>query len=279
MSGRSTYHPVGRWATPACVGAASLVAFVWLAAETAEGDRFALDGHLLDAVARVENTIFEGAMVLFAFFGAGAGLLVLLSALVAGLLRRGRRSDALFVVLSLVMAQVVGRLVKAAIDEPRPGRTDHELVHGLTDLRHVGLAVLAGVVLIACTTPRWRRGALAFAATYAALFVAFELLLRALIGPQEAVAFPSGHATSSMTVVATGIVLAWPSPRRWAWLALGVAFAFGVGLSRVAFGVHRPSDVLGGWLLATAIVSVAATCYFRVPSLYRALRAWMPPRS
>lgn len=256
----------------ASVAAASIAGFLWLASETAAGDRFALDGRLFDVVAKMENGIFEAAMVLFTFLGAGAGLLILLSAVVAALWSQRRRGDAAFVVVSLALAQVVGRIVKATIDKPRPGRTDYELVDGLTDVRRVGLLLLAGVVLLALARPRWRTRALLFAAVYGALFVAFEVVLPAVIGAQEGVAFPSGHATSSMTVVlAAGLVLAWPSKRPWRWLAGAAVFGVGVGVSRVAFGLHEPSDVAGGWLLALATVAVVRLTMMGVATARRAI--------
>lgn len=67
-----------------------------------------------------------------------------------------------------------------------------------------------------------------------------------VIGPgHRRSAFPSGH-TATIALL-TG-VWALSSIRRWApWLALGTAVL--VGVSRVAVGVHWPSDVLGGLAL------------------------------
>lgn len=69
--------------------------------------------------------------------------------------------------------------------------------------------------------------------------------------------FPSGHAaTSAAFVVALAIDLlrATSLPRRWRLgaVALVALVAAGVGFSRLALGVHYPTDVLGGWALALA---------------------------
>lgn len=65
-------------------------------------------------------------------------------------------------------------------------------------------------------------------------------------------AFPSGHAMSSMTLVVALIVLTWGS--RWsAFVSIfGAMFAVAIGWTRMYLGVHFPSDVIGGWMLAIA---------------------------
>jgi membrane-associated phospholipid phosphatase len=43
---------------------------------------------------------------------------------------------------------------------------------------------------------------------------------------------------------------------RWLLMISGCMFALLIGCSRTYLGVHWPSDVLGGWLLAATMVSV-----------------------
>jgi membrane-associated phospholipid phosphatase len=73
-------------------------------------------------------------------------------------------------------------------------------------------------------------------------------------------AFPSGHATQSLsTFAALALVAAafLPSARRPA-LALAAVVAAGVGWSRAYLGVHWATDVLAGWLAAACWVALVA---------------------
>jgi undecaprenyl-diphosphatase len=73
-------------------------------------------------------------------------------------------------------------------------------------------------------------------------------------------AFPSGHATQSLsTFAALALVAAAlvPIARRPA-LALAAVVAAGVGWSRVYLGVHWATDVLAGWLAAASWVALVA---------------------
>ncbi len=89
-----------------------------------------------------------------------------------------------------------------------------------------------------------------------------------LLPTPASLSFPSGHTMGSAGVIASLLVLLWvrgaPHGARITALVSGAAFVVGVGVSRVYFGVHYPSDVLGAWLAATAWVS--------------AVTGWMYPR-
>lgn len=66
--------------------------------------------------------------------------------------------------------------------------------------------------------------------------------------------FPSGHATYSMAFVAALIVLHWRAPQRVGLIVGGTLLTLLVGCTRLYLGVHYPSDIVGGWLLAIAWV-------------------------
>jgi undecaprenyl-diphosphatase len=72
--------------------------------------------------------------------------------------------------------------------------------------------------------------------------------------PETTYSFPSGHAMQSMAVVAAFTLLVWRTRWKWVTMALGALFVAMVGLSRVYWGVHYPSDILAGWVAALAWV-------------------------
>jgi membrane-associated phospholipid phosphatase len=64
--------------------------------------------------------------------------------------------------------------------------------------------------------------------------------------------FPSGHAMTSVALVAVLLILLGSSHwRPWA-IASGVLFVLAIAWTRLYLGVHYPSDILGGWLVAIA---------------------------
>ncbi len=83
--------------------------------------------------------------------------------------------------------------------------------------------------------------------------------------------FPSGHAMSSMTLVATVVILTWGS--RWCWFALifGSVYAVSIAWTRLYLGVHFPSDILAGWMVSVAW-AIGVSLLLK-PNLYKASTA------
>ncbi|MEY9872234.1 membrane-associated phospholipid phosphatase [Streptacidiphilus sp. MAP12-33] len=82
-------------------------------------------------------------------------------------------------------------------------------------------------------------------------------------------AFPSGHAMTAATVIPLFVVVAWPHLRlpvtRVLTAVVAAAFVLLVSWTRIGLGVHWPSDVVAGWLLAgfTLCAVTAATDTWR----------------
>jgi len=81
--------------------------------------------------------------------------------------------------------------------------------------------------------------------------------------------FPSGHALTSVLFAAILLVILPPGirgrRRAAAWL-VAAGFVLLVGWDRVALGVHYPSDVLAGWVVALAVFACTSTvCFGRPP--------------
>jgi undecaprenyl-diphosphatase len=147
-----------------------------------------------------------------------------------------------------------------------------------------------GLLIILLCIPKTRKAAFIGAVTLILTFVITNLCLKPLIGrtrPYEVIegltriigkqsdrSFPSGHTANSMAV---GVSLWLVSrkyelvgdkklyfPKTFGWIVL--IWSILVGLSRLYVGVHYPTDVLGG-----AIVAIVNTCI--VFGIYKKLLA------
>jgi membrane-associated phospholipid phosphatase len=88
------------------------------------------------------------------------------------------------------------------------------------------------------------------------------------ISPLPNASWPSGHSTAVMSLVLAS-VLAAPARLRPVAAALGASLAITVGYSLLAAGLHYPSDVLGGFL-------VAATWTLSTVAALLAAERWRP---
>jgi undecaprenyl-diphosphatase len=177
----------------------------------------------------------------------------------------------------LVLATVVSRQGSVGFDEPVTA-----LVTGLgispdawravTDLGSGFVLVPVGAGLVLWLL--WQRRP-ADAVVVAVALVAATLFTDAVkdlvarprppgppLAPATGFSFPSGHTLNSTATYGLVALCAWRSRMRLAArrvaVAVLVAIPFLVGLSRIALGVHYPSDVLGGWLAGMAVVFAVA---------------------
>ena len=93
--------------------------------------------------------------------------------------------------------------------------------------------------------------------------------------------FPSGHATVAMSI-GLALVLVVPPAARLLAAALGAGYAAAIGVALLALSFHYPSDVVGGYLVATAWAAAAAGA-LRLWGAHRARRPltasrWGPRR-
>ncbi len=121
--------------------------------------------------------------------------------------------------------------------------------------------VAAVVVLILFRQRRWR--SLAYLTTTLLGSIVINRTAKVLLhrvrphlwespAPEFDYGFPSGHAMSSMTLVAALVILTWDSRWRLPVLVVGGLFVLAIGWTRLYLGVHYPSDILAGWMASVA---------------------------
>jgi len=121
------------------------------------------------------------------------------------------------------------------------------------------IPILGAIALILLLQKRWRSLAYLLTASVGSVIInrtAKQLMHRVRpqlwqsISPEASFAFPSAHAMTSITVVVILLFLTWDSSRRWLVLIFGSLYIIAIGWCRLYLGVHFPSDVLAGWMVA-----------------------------
>jgi undecaprenyl-diphosphatase len=182
-----------------------------------------------------------------------------------------------FVVLALLLVLGAGidhfdqRVLAAVISEREPSLT--LLARAASWLGSAGVRVglaIAGAVLLWLRTRRFLLSIAllgAFAAT-ASLVTILKIALDRSRPPANLVlgapltdkGFPSGHAAGgSVVVILIALLLGLTATKplvRWLLVIIACLLALLIGWSRSYLGDHWPTDVLAGWLLAAAMVSV-----------------------
>jgi membrane-associated phospholipid phosphatase len=161
-----------------------------------------------------------------------------------------------------------------------------------------GFALIGGVFPLALgliglyyLAARWgrKRQALAAIGVVIAANVTTEILKVMLAHPRiqpvlganqvNAASFPSGHATSAMSMAVACLLVV---PPRWRAITAvaGAALVFGVSFSVLVLIWHFPSDVLGGILVATAygFAAVAVLRYLETEPTGRGMTSMIPHR-
>ena len=141
----------------------------------------------------------------------------------------------------------------------------------ITDIAHVADPApygLIGALLIGLALARGRtRVALAVIVVLLGTAVTTDYILKPLLAAPRydavlglrqvpAGSFPSGHATASMALALSAILVASQRLRPYV-AAFGAVFAIVVCYSFLTLGWHYPSDVLGGYLVAGAWTALA----------------------
>jgi membrane-associated phospholipid phosphatase len=160
---------------------------------------------------------------------------------------------------------------------------DIRLAQALHTRIDIAAVVLLGSAILVVALLRGRqRLAVGIAVMITGAFITTEVLKRLLTRPvlitndpwKHAATFPSGHTTLAMAI---GIAAVFVAPLRVRGIVaiLAALFAAGIGGSMVVTASHRPSDVIGGVLVATAwSAAVAAVLLRSQPPPARAKPLW-----
>lgn len=150
------------------------------------------------------------------------------------------------------------------------------VVTGMGDFR-TQLYAAALLLVLLLVTRQWRHAAFASIATLGTALANGSmkwLFARArpevLLEPLTTYSMPSGHSSAAFAFFITLAVLAGrgqPVRLRLTWLMLGGMPAISIAMSRVYLGVHWPTDVLAGMLLAFTFCAISLSIIQRKSSL------------
>jgi membrane-associated phospholipid phosphatase len=143
----------------------------------------------------------------------------------------------------------------ASLNRPTIESVGNSMLHLLEPLLFTFWATALVLAALARAKPRV---ALAVAVVMAAAPLTSETLKPMLAHPHVMVggtrigsgSWPSGHATAALTLVLCAVLVA-PAAYRRVVALVGGAFALAVGFLLLVLAWHMPSDVLGGYLVAT----------------------------
>lgn len=82
---------------------------------------------------------------------------------------------------------------------------------------------------------------------------------------ERSFSFPSGHAMASASLAASLIAALWYTRwRKWA-ILLGMLYISLIGFTRLYLGVHYPTDIVAGWIIAVGWVAMVWLLFADAP--------------
>jgi len=238
---RSTLWTWGRRVVLVSAPAITLSA---IAEEIGDREPLRFDSWLLAGHFHIEPIVVT--LAVFSLIGGGAGL-ILLSAIGSGVLAARRRyRAAMFVVASVIGAELLDRIFKQVFVRARPPVVEYQFTTGM----RIALFGVVGMAAASLWRTEWRKVVVVSAAMFLGLLALDGLVSSGVHLNAGNDSFPSGHAVGSMAFIAAMIRLAWPTRHRWTAVVGGTVFVALVGLSRVYLGYHYLSDVAAGWCLS-----------------------------
>lgn len=172
-------------------------------------------------------------------------------------------------------AQLDGAALAESIEDRDGGLTAVAVV-----ITNIGSTVAMAVLAIAVGAWCWWRGRRADAVLAIGAMAGASLVFRVLKAVLERSrppladhlvqvlneSLPSGHATMSIVVLGTIVVLAWSGRgvvERTVMVTAAAVWVAAVGATRVYLGVHWLSDVLAGWAVGAAWLALCVTLWAR----------------
>ncbi|MFD3437093.1 phosphatase PAP2 family protein [Streptomyces sp. NPDC058685] len=191
--------------------------------------------------------------------------------------------------MAALAAQVVVFLGVVYAGRGEPGRVDSWIIRPTADSvgppwrdvalaidvlgEPVGAAMLVVAIATGCLLLRRPRAAV-FVVAGSALAVATTTLLKPLVGRTihgaDNLSYPSGHTAFFTALVLVVVMLATGRLRlgRTAGMSVVLAAALvaaaAMGWAQVALGAHYPTDALGGWCTALAVIPATAWLVDRI---------------
>ncbi|MCF9001975.1 bifunctional DedA family/phosphatase PAP2 family protein [Pseudomonas syringae] len=226
----------------------------------------------------------------------GGGLAVLFGLSIQSSIRQKRYATRLISALSLMLVAALffgfplladfDNGLMTLIQEHRSEATQHIVVFvtSIGDFRAQLLAASLLIIVLAVAR-QWRHAAFALIATLGTAIangILKTFFARArpevLLEPLTTYSMPSGHSSAAFALFMTLAVLAGrgqPVRLRLTWMLVAGIPALAIALSRVYLGVHWPTDILAGMLLAFCVCAASlAFIQRKAPLPAMSVRVW-----